>query len=157
LRRRPRRELAIDAAPILAAARQYDAVPVLIRYGMLGDDACLRAVEAMEVPQAALARLIVARESGEILDWSDRQRIAKLLGRDAGWRLSDWIALYHSVALTLPTPLSPQQSAEAERVISAIERFSRAMNERRDGSVTREMVDWDAPDIEAELQRVLNP
>jgi hypothetical protein len=154
LSERPHRATAMQAAPLLTAWHRYEAVPVMLRYAAVGDAACADAVEIMRVPQAARARLALitaGRVSGE-----DRFRLRQMLGRDAGTSVDAWRALYDKVAPQLPTPLSPQQAAEADRILGAIEWFARETRKRGDGSVARQSVDWDAPDLEAEIRRVLD-
>jgi hypothetical protein len=130
LRQRPSFWLADDSALILAREHRYNAAPELMRYALLDANQSTSALEQMGIPQAAMAVLheqistetmITGRPEtmGAPIEPYYERRLARLLGVDAGTKLSDWFALYDKVVDKRPTPLSIQQASETDRVVRA--------------------------------------
>lgn len=128
LRRNPSVYIAEDSAKLLAEHQKYEAVPLLMRYALAEDSwICSEALEKMNLAEAALPiiRHDVASEARftgkqlERLEDHTRKRLARLLGRDAGPNVGDWLALYDQVAPDAPTPLSKSVRDETTRVIAA--------------------------------------
>lgn len=137
LRRHPSAELASAAAPILCREHRYETAPELMRYALLhpfdndGSDA-KDALVAWNIPQAALAILsdeiagnsiifgTPLTPSTPFIDPNNRKKLVKLMGRDAGPSVADWLKLYDIIKLAGPTPLSDTQQAEMNQVISAV-------------------------------------
>lgn len=118
LAQRPTAWLADSSAACLAKHRRYEAVPVLLRYALLGHEQCTDALEKMALPEAAIALASDRIINGRI--WADgptRERLKRLLRADAGARLIDWFEMYDRVAAGLPSPLPEAIREEAQRVI----------------------------------------
>jgi hypothetical protein len=166
LRQHPSRGLAGFCAPTFAAKKQYETVPILMRYALSGESPCIKALEKMKVPEAALPILrhsYYERGSAERnfrIDSAAQARVAQLLGKDAGPYLQDLLAYYDEVAFHLPTPLPPDIASETQRVVTAFLSFQIAR--RRSAAVEHQpipMPDWDAADTEAieiEVQRYVD-
>jgi hypothetical protein len=135
LRDRPSELLATWSADLLAEERRYEAVPELMRYALVGESKCTRALEAMNVPQAALPILRFVATYGRpapltpdfFIPAHERERLVRLLGGDAGAYLSDWTSYYDARAEALPTPLAPDVAAQTERVIDAMTWYDQAL------------------------------
>lgn len=126
LRAHPTRTLAGFCAGTIAKQRRYEAVPVLMWHALVGrSDKCRDALEEMKLPTAALViiRFAAVYDRPDILtpdfriSADNRQRLIKLLGEDAGPRLSHWTSYYEEVIGSLPTPLPEQYRIETDRVI----------------------------------------
>ena len=128
LRDRPSQALANFAARVLADERRYEAAPLLTRFALLRDSECTEALEAMKVPCAAIAivwgispyELPMSPTADFPIGQARRERLAQILGRDAGPNLSDWTSYYEAVADRMPTPLSEKLAAETNRVTQAM-------------------------------------
>jgi hypothetical protein len=136
LQDRPSAALADCSAKVLAEGRRYEAAPILLRYSLVaewsssyGSRECTEALKAMRVPQASLAILMSAAswaksvgdcdsESGDLfLSDETRESVKGLLGADAGKKYRPWLALYDKVINDVPTPLTPEVRAEADRAV----------------------------------------
>jgi hypothetical protein len=144
---------------------------------VVGRDRYWKALEAMGVPQvvdALLYREVVvqialgklrAEEAGatyvvpadyELTVRDDtRRRFAALLGKDAGPYYLDWKALYEERIDHVATPLTPQQHAEANRVVKCLADYWSARFGAPKGFKLPEP-NWNVPTIEqleAEVDR----
>ena len=130
LRRRPSFWLADYSAPVLARGHRYGAGPELMRYALLDDSESTSALEQMGIPQAAMAVLheqistetmVTGRPEtmGAPIGADYERRLTRLLGVDAGTKLSDWFALYDKAVDKHPSPFSIQQKSETDRVVRA--------------------------------------
>lgn len=129
LRKNPSKILARFSAKLLGDEKVYGTVPILTRYALLDEDTCTRALESMHLPVAALAILrhaAIWHVTGAApapqnfpLDPSERTRLEKLLDKDAGPNSLDWAHYYDQVANTIPSPLSPDQTTETQKVTDA--------------------------------------
>lgn len=146
LRSKPSRELAGFCAPMLADERRYETVPLLMRYALLDQDACIDVLETMKVPQVAVA--ILRQETArfqsaggidfEMINSHDRQRLTSIFGKDAGPMLTDWATLTQTSVSQLPTPLDDELAWETERVIQCVRLHDRSSRILYD--VRREML-----------------
>jgi hypothetical protein len=128
---KPSSVLAEFSAPLLAADHRYETAPLLMRYALLEHSPCTEALEAMRIPNAALAILRTAAIYGELtssgndfpISQGDRQRLTVLLGKDAGPNFHDWTHFYDQSVDQRPTPLSRQDVLEIKRITDAIESY----------------------------------
>jgi hypothetical protein len=137
---KPAQTLAWFAADLLADNNRYETAPLLMRFalrGRDGSDACARALENMNFPQAAYPTLREAAvyaqrtqgtKEGEDfeLDPCYRERLTDLLGRDAGPNYLAWEELYGEAAREAPTPLTPETRAETDRTIQSFIQYWQA-------------------------------
>jgi hypothetical protein len=143
LKSHPSERLAKVAAPRVAEYQIYDAVPTLLRYSN-SEDALLK----MSVPQVAWPLMFNAAVHQQMNhqppaqplaqqfvrpEWIDvepspvnlslpddvREKLSQLLGEYDGRTLDEWERHYDLVIHDRPTPLTPELSAQANRVISA--------------------------------------
>ncbi len=121
LRQRPSAWLARSSAACLAEHRRYEAVPLLLRYALLGHEQCTAALEEMGLPEAAIALVLNRIINGRVLaDAPTRERLKRLMRADAGEPLLAWDDLYYRVAHNLPSPLPKPIRDEAQRVVDLI-------------------------------------
>jgi hypothetical protein len=134
LKQSPSEALAQYSALILANEHCYEATPELMRYTLIDDDQPFIALQRMQIPQAAFAILREEAEMSAITDGrkkiadypvykDDEDRLAKLLGKDVGPKWGDWIQFYFDSIEHLPTPLSPAQASETNRVIKSFQDY----------------------------------
>lgn len=100
---KPSSVLAEFSAPLLAKDNRYETAPVLMRYALLDNWKCTEALEAMRVPNAALAILRAAAIFNQLtsagandfpVSQDRRQRLTALMGKDAGPNFYDWTRFY---------------------------------------------------------------
>lgn len=128
LRDKPSEALAKFIAPLLAQEHRFESAPILMRFALLGEPKSVEALEAMGVPQASLAILrniaVYEAPSPTAADFpipsDDRQKLARLLGKDAGPNFLAWTSFYDATDGKHPTPLTPEMAADLDRVIHAI-------------------------------------
>jgi hypothetical protein len=128
----PSASLAELSAKTLTDQKSFDAVPILLRYALINVDnsKCTAAVEAMNVPEAALVILREAsfydRPAPLTPDFpirpNHRDRLIRLLGADAGPNFRDWAALYDT-AHSIPTAVPPMVNQETKRVVNAVDSY----------------------------------
>ncbi len=116
-RERPSPSFVVHAYPYLIALNVQETYPLLLRV------ACFRRQGALAwhlvdagLPEAIIAA-VRAHRTTEPLDDAERQRLAKLLGRDAGPWPQDWIDAYDLLRADLPTPLPADLASESRRVL----------------------------------------
>ena len=136
LRDKPSGVLAALSAELLAKEQRYEAVPILMRYALHGNDDCTTALESMKIPQVALVVLSDAmiwdrqeQATGDFpISQPRRERLSRLLGKDVGLNYSQWSDCYDSVINQLPTPLTTAGLVETNRVVQAMGRYFHALN-----------------------------
>jgi hypothetical protein len=134
IRARPSDLMAGFCAHLFAEQHEYEAVPLLMRYSLQGNSECTEALETMRVPQVALAIIrsssILDRPSPLTVDFQisqkNRERLTRLLGKDAGPNLSDWTGYYDSTTRQLQTPLPEVPASATEAVVKGMVSYWRA-------------------------------
>jgi hypothetical protein len=154
---KPTPTLAWLSASILAENKRYEAAPLLARYALRnydGSETCTEALEDMQIPQAARVILQTAADfqrnarrlpTGKDFDLSPtvQNRLAMLLGCDAGASYLAWEWACDELADAVPTPLSPELAVETDQVFRCIARYREARDRMVDASrtLTQRMLD----------------
>jgi hypothetical protein len=149
LQDRPTKYLAAMSAPYLAKVNRLDAVPILFRYALFdGDDKLTDALDNMGIREVAYVyisqwgelRAIAANEDFVLslygsatyckeLQERHHRNLVKLLGTDRGEDPVAWGKYWDSAAANWPSPLSPSQRAEVDRVVTCYVRYAIATGE----------------------------
>jgi len=132
---RPSAKLAGYSADLLLEAHDYDSVPILMRYALRNDEACIKALAKAKIPQVMLAILRSAvlleaefdapgvYKSNFELMRSTHAELVAMAGVDVGPNVDPWFDFYAANRGTMPTPLSADQAEQTDRVEKAIVKY----------------------------------
>jgi len=163
----PAPALAEVSADVLAQNRRYEAVPILMRYALLGrgyySDVCKKALEDMRLPRAAIPIFVAVRRYGQAsasyvqgqdleLGAEYRSRLTAVLGWDAGANLTAWTKLYDERIRDAPSPLPESIRAETDLVIACFVDYWNTFQRwyRARGALSRRMLADDGKASEAQ-------
>jgi hypothetical protein len=107
---------------------------VLLRFAFATrDEKCIKALESMKVPAAAIPMftemfldvgLAAVEGRPAVIKPADRERLAALVGSDAGPRVPDWYPLLDDpTRWTIPTPLNAANAAEVDQILQAFAKY----------------------------------
>ncbi len=164
---KPAARLAGLSADLLLDAKEYDSVPILMRYALLNDDDCIKALTKAKIPQVMLAILRSAvREEAEfgspgaytgdfkLMPWT-HDDLVSLAGVDVGDHIDPWFDFYDFNEKAMSTPLNAQQAEKTDHVVKAMLKYFKKANVGVNQGLKVSPPNWDVPDV-SDLEREID-
>jgi hypothetical protein len=105
----------------MAATPEYEAAPVLLRHALLGDEACMKAVGALDMPQGAWA-ILYNCDRGELM--TALPALLRMKGEELpGADLAAWERLVRERGLGGRGAMPASVSADADSVVRAFAKY----------------------------------